>query len=176
MIIIYVGLYAVHCRIIRAIKSYYVIRSNIMKLKLAINGFGRIGRSFVKAALNDKEFMNMIEIVAINDTTDANTLAHLFKYDSIFGKFGGVVEVVKGDDSTRGDILIINNLRLKVISEKDPSKLPWEDLEIDFVLESSGKFNDSEEAKKHLNAGAKKVIISAPAKQPDATILMGVNT
>ena len=141
-----------------------------MKLRLAINGFGRIGRSFVKAALKDREFMNLIDIVAINDLTDAKTLAHLFKYDSVFGKFDRTVEI-DDDNST----LVINGFLLKVISEKDPSRLPWKDLNIDIVLESSGIFNDAKDAKKHIEAGAKKVIISAPAKQPDATILMDVN-
>ena len=145
-----------------------------MRLRLAINGFGRIGRCFVKAALKDREFMNLVDIVAINDLTDAKTLAHLFKYDSVFGKFDGTVEVDnRGDDNN--SVLVINNLPLKVISEKDPSRLPWKDLNIDIVLESSGKFNDAKEARKHIEAGAKKVIISAPAKQPDATILMGIN-
>jgi glyceraldehyde 3-phosphate dehydrogenase len=147
-----------------------------MKLRLAINGFGRIGRSFVKAALKDKEFMNLIDIVAINDLTDAKTLAHLFKYDSVFGKFDGTVEVDNGSSNNNNNsVLMVNNLPLRVISEKDPSKLPWKDLNIDIVLESSGEFNDAKEAKKHIEAGAKKVIISAPAKQPDATILMGIN-
>jgi len=148
-----------------------------MKLRLAINGFGRIGRCFVKAALKDREFMNLIDIVAINDLTDAKTLAHLFKYDSVFGKFDGTVEVHNGgsNNNNSSSVLVINNLPLRIISEKDPSKLPWKDLNIDIVLESSGKFNDAKEAKKHIEAGAKKVIISAPAKQPDATILMGVN-
>ena len=144
-----------------------------MRLRLAINGFGRIGRSFVKAALKDKEFTNLIDIVAINDLTDAKTLAHLFKYDSVFGKFDGTVEVHNRSDDN--GVLVINNLPLKVISEKDPSRLPWKDLSVDIVLESSGKFNDAKEAKKHIEAGARKVIISAPAKQPDATILMGIN-
>ena len=142
---------------------------NNLKLRLAINGFGRIGRSFV-FFLKDREFMNLIDIVDINDLTDAKTLAHLFKYDSVFGKFDGTVEI--GDDNST---LVINGLPLKVISEKDPSRLPWKDLNIDIVLESSGIFNDAKDAKKHIEAGAKKVIISAPAKQPDATILMGVN-
>jgi glyceraldehyde 3-phosphate dehydrogenase len=147
-----------------------------MKLRLAINGFGRIGRSFVKAALKDREFMSLIDIVAINDLTDAKTLAHLFKYDSVFGKFDGTVEVENGSrNNNNNSVLVVNNLPIKVISEKDPSKLPWKDLNIDIVLESSGKFNDAKDANKHIEAGAKKVIISAPAKQPDATILMGVN-
>jgi glyceraldehyde-3-phosphate dehydrogenase type I len=140
-----------------------------MKKKLAINGFGRIGRSFIRVALEDREFMQLIDIAAINDTTDAKTLAHLFKYDSVFGKFNGIVEVnVNGN----ADILLINNLPISVISEKDPAKLPWKDKAVDIVLESSGEFNDAKEAKKHIEAGAKKVIISAPAIQPDATILI----
>jgi len=138
-----------------------------MKLRVAINGFGRIGRSFLKASLKDKEFMDLIEIVAINDLTDARTLAHLFKYDSVFGKFDGTVEVVEVGNNQ--SILMINNQPLKVIAEKDPSELPWKDLGIDLVLESSGRFNDAKEATKHIRAGAKKVIISAPAKQPDST-------
>lgn len=144
-----------------------------MKLRVAINGFGRIGRSFLKASLKDKEFMDLIEIVAINDLTDARTLAHLFKYDSVFGKFDGTVEVVEVGNNR--SVLMINNLPVRVIAEKDPSELPWKDLEIDLVLESSGRFNDAKEAVKHIRAGAKKVIISAPAKQPDSTILIGVN-
>ncbi len=145
-----------------------------MKLKMAINGFGRIGRSFVKAGLKDPEFVNSIDILAINDLTDPKTLAHLFKYDSVFGKFEGVVDVVSRGDGN-GNFLMINDHLIQVISERDPSKLPWKELSIDLVLESSGKFNDAKEAKKHIEAGAKKVIISAPAKQPDATILMGIN-
>ena len=120
-----------------------------------------------------KEFTNLIDIVAINDLTDAKTLAHLFKYDSVFGKFDGTVEVDNRNDDN--GVLVINNLPLKVISEKDPSRLPWKDLNVDIVLESSGKFNDAKEAKKHIEAGARKVIISAPAEEPDATILMGIN-
>jgi glyceraldehyde 3-phosphate dehydrogenase len=120
--------------------------------------------------------MNLVDIVAINDLTDAKTLAHLFKYDSVFGKFDGTVEVHNGSSNNNNNsVLVVNNLPLRVISEKDPSRLPWKDLNIDIVLESSGKFNDAKEAKKHIEAGAKKVIISAPAKQPDATILMGIN-
>ena len=140
-----------------------------MKTKLGINGFGRIGRCFVRAALQDKEFMDMVDIVAINDLTDANTLAHLFKYDSVFGKFQGEVEA-KGNNT-----LGLSGKEVKVFSEKDPAMIPWKDLQVDIVLESTGKFNDAKEAAKHISAGAKKVIISAPAKQPDATILMGIN-
>lgn len=139
-----------------------------MVTKIAINGFGRIGRSFLRAATADKEFGNIANIVAINDLTDAKTLAHLFKYDSTFGKYEGTVEA-------KDDEIIVNEHNLKVLAEKDPLKLPWKDLKIDIVIESTGKFNDAEEAKKHITAGAKKVIISAPAKNPDATVLIGIN-
>jgi glyceraldehyde 3-phosphate dehydrogenase len=139
-----------------------------MKTKLGINGFGRIGRCFLRAAIQDKEFMNLVDIVAINDLTDAKTLAHLFKYDSVFGKFQGEVD-------TKDNTLILADKEIKVTSEKDPANSPWKDLEVDIVLESTGKFNDAKEAAKHINGGAKKVIISAPSKQPDATILMGIN-
>ena len=140
------------------------------KLRLAINGFGRIGRCFLRSAIKDKEFMELIDIVAINDMADAKTLVHLFKYDSVFGRFDGNVEV-KSEDS-----LNVDGLEIKVLSEKEPSRLPWKDLKVDMVLESSGKFNDAKEAEKHITeAGAKRVIISAPAMGPDATIVLGVN-
>jgi glyceraldehyde 3-phosphate dehydrogenase len=139
-----------------------------MKTKLGINGFGRIGRCFLRAAIQDGEFMNIVDIVAINDLTDAKTLAHLFKYDSVFGKFQDEVDA-------KDNILILSDKEIKVTSEKDPANIPWKDLQVDIVLESTGKFNDAKEAAKHISAGAKKVIISAPAKQPDATILMGIN-
>jgi glyceraldehyde-3-phosphate dehydrogenase type I len=140
------------------------------KLRLAINGFGRIGRCFLRSAINDSEFMKIADIVAINDLADTKTLVHLLKYDSVFGRFDGKVEV-NNDHSMR-----VNGLEIKVISEKEPSKLPWKDMKIDVVLESSGKFNDAKEAEKHItDAGAKRVIISAPAKGPDATIVLGVN-
>ena len=139
-----------------------------MKTKVGINGFGRIGRCFLRAAMQDKEFMNLVDIVAINDLTDAKTLAHLFKYDSIFGKFQGEIQA-------KDNTLILADKEIKIVSEKNPAKIPWKELQVDIVLESTGKFNDSKEAVKHINAGAKKVIISAPAKQPDATILMGIN-
>src|SRR3989337_1866597 len=132
---------------------------------LAINGFGRIGRCFVKASLADKEFQMLAKIVAINDLTDAKTLAHLFKYDSTFGKYEGRVEA-------KGNEILVDEQSIKMISEKDPLKLPWKDLKIDIVIESTGKFNDATEAVKHITAGAKKVIISAPAKSPDATVLI----
>ncbi len=135
-----------------------------MALRVAINGYGRIGRCFHRARLNDPE----IEIVAINDLTDAKTLAHLLKYDSVHGKLEVDVDV-------DGDELIIGGKRIKVFSEPDPEKLPWKELEIDIVLESTGRFRDREGASKHLKAGAKRVVISAPAKEPDITIVVGVN-
>ena len=142
-----------------------------MKLNLAINGFGRIGRSFLRVSLKDKEFMDMINIVAINDLTDLKNIAHLLKFDSTFGRFDGEINI---DENNK--LLIINNeLKIKIFSEKDPLNLPWKDLDIYFVIESSGKFTDANNTKKHIQAGAKKVIISAPAKGVDITMLLGVN-
>lgn len=137
---------------------------------VAINGFGRIGRAFLRAALQDEEFNSIINIAAINDLGDLNTLAHLFKYDSIYGRFEGTVVADVQDNS-----LVINNKKIKVFCEKDPQLLPWASLQIDVVLESSGKFKDRDGANKHLLAGAKKVIISAPAKNPDVTMILGIN-
>jgi len=139
-----------------------------MVVKVAINGFGRIGRCFLRAAMDDKDFGNIANIVAINDLTDAKPLAHLFKYDSTFGKFGGMVEAKDNE-------IIVEGHSLKVLAEKDPLKLPWKDMKIDIVIESTGKFNDAKEAMKHVIAGTKKVIISAPATNPDATVLIGIN-
>ncbi len=133
-------------------------------VRVAINGFGRIGRNYMKAALEHKD----IEIVAINDLTSPDMLAYLFKYDSVFGKFKGEVKV-------EGDHLTINGRKIKVLSEPDPSKLPWKDLNIDIVIESTGRFRKRKDAQKHLEAGAKKVIISAPATDEDITIVLGVN-
>lgn len=116
----------------------------------------------------DKEFGSVASVVAINDVTDSKTLAHLFKYDSTFGRYEGMVEA--GDNE-----IIIDGHNIKVFAEKDPLKLPWKDLSIDIVIESTGKFNDAKEATKHITAGAKKVIISAPAVNPDATVLIGIN-
>jgi glyceraldehyde 3-phosphate dehydrogenase len=135
-----------------------------MSVKVAINGFGRIGRLAFKAGLQNKE----LDIVAINDLTDSKTLAHLFKHDSTFGEYNGSV-------SSEPGYLIINNKKIKVLSERDPSKLPWKDLGIDIVIESTGLFTDADKAKLHIQAGAKKVIISAPAKGEDITICMGIN-
>jgi glyceraldehyde 3-phosphate dehydrogenase len=139
-----------------------------MTANIAINGFGRIGRCFLRAALKDKEFQALAKIVAINDLTDAKTLAHLFKYDSTFGKYEG--EIAANEDE-----IVIDGNKVKVLSVKDPSELPWNDLDIDLVVESTGKFSDAWAAMKHISAGARKVIISAPAANPDATILMGIN-
>ncbi len=152
---------------------------SMSKLKLAINGFGRIGRCFLRASLKDPEFMNSVSIIAINDLADATTLAHLLKYDSVFGRFDGSIVTKMQNDSHSGNknvsIIVNENIEIKILSERDPALLPWKEMGIDIVLESSGRFNDAKEARKHLAAGAKKVIISAPAKNPDATIVMGVN-
>ena len=136
-----------------------------MAVKVGINGFGRIGRLVLRAALKQKA---NLDFVAVNDLTDPKTLAHLFKYDSVHGKFDGEVKV-------DGTDLIINGDRLRVLAEKDPAKLPWKDLGADIILESTGRFTDKEKAGAHFAAGAKKVIITAPAKGEDITIVMGVN-
>ncbi len=135
-----------------------------MAVKVGINGFGRIGRQFLRAALEKSSF----EVVAINDITDARTLAHLFKYDSVIGKFEGEVEA--GDD-----YILINGRKIKVYSIPDPAQIPWQEEGVEIVVESSGKFRDRAGASKHLRDGVKKVVISAPAKQPDITIVLGVN-
>lgn len=135
-----------------------------MAIKIAINGFGRIGRLAFRVAKKSPDF----DVVAVNDLTDAKTLGHLLKYDSVHGKYDGTVEV-------DGNCLVVDGDRFEVLSERDPEKLPWEKLGVEYVIESTGFFRDREGASKHLKAGAKKVIISAPAKDPDATIVMGVN-
>jgi glyceraldehyde 3-phosphate dehydrogenase len=137
-----------------------------MATRIAINGFGRIGRQVTKALF--EHYPGQFDLVAFNDLTDVNTNAHLFKYDSNYGRFNGTVEVVDGD-------MLINGDRIKVLSERDPSKLPWGDLGVDIVVESTGIFTSREKASMHLTAGAKKVIISAPAKGEDITVCMGVN-
>ena len=136
-----------------------------MSVKVGINGFGRIGRNFFRAAY---ERQADIEVVAVNDITDADTLAHLLKYDSTLGPFPGTVSVGKGSISYDGK-------ELRVLAERDPAKLPWSDLGVEVVVESTGLFVDRENASKHLEAGADKVIISAPAKDPDVTVALGVN-
>ena len=137
-----------------------------MAVKIAINGFGRIGRNILRSAL--KEGLGDLDVVAINDLTDAATLAHLFKYDSVHGKFDGTVEI-------DGDDLIIDGERFTVLSERDPAKLPWADLGADIVFEATGLFRKRPDAQKHLDAGAKKVVITAPAVDPDLTLVLGVN-
>ncbi len=133
-------------------------------VRVAINGFGRIGRQVLQAGINDPD----IEWVAVNDLTDTKTLAHLLKYDSVHGISPYPVQY---DEKN----LIVNGKTIKVLSEKDPTKLPWKDLKIDIVVESTGFFTEREGAMQHIKAGAKKVLISAPAKNPDITIVKGVN-
>jgi glyceraldehyde 3-phosphate dehydrogenase len=140
--------------------------TNIMAIRVGINGFGRIGR--LVARVIRQEYAGQIDLVAFNDLGDLDTMAHLFKYDSNYGRYPGTVE--KGDGK-----LIIDGDELKAISQKDPAAIPWGDLGVDIVIESTGRFTDRESAGKHLEGGAKKVIISAPAKGEDLTIVMGVN-
>ena len=135
-----------------------------MTIKVGINGFGRIGRNAFRAAMANPA----LEIVAVNDLTDAETLAHLLKYDSIHGILGAEVKTEK-------DSIIVNGKAIKVLAERDPAALPWGALGIDVVVESTGRFTDADKAAAHIKAGAKKVIISAPAKGEDITIVMGVN-
>ncbi|MCP9439878.1 MAG: type I glyceraldehyde-3-phosphate dehydrogenase, partial [Nitrospira sp.] len=135
-----------------------------MAMRVGINGFGRIGRTVLRASLGDPD----IDIVAINDLTDAKTLAYLLKYDSVHGTLKEVVEA-------QDDQIVINGKAIKVLAVKDPKDLPWKSLGVDVVIESTGRFTDRENAGKHLSAGARYVIISAPAKDPDVTIVLGVN-
>ncbi len=135
-----------------------------MSVKVGINGFGRIGRNFLRASISFKE----IDIIAINDLTDAPTLAHLLKYDSVHGIFNA--EVKSADKG-----IVVNGKEMKVLAMTDPQGLPWKDLGVDVVLESTGRFTDRASATKHLDAGAGWVIISAPAKDPDVTVCLGVN-
>jgi len=136
-----------------------------MAIKVAINGFGRIGRLLYRAALEKKA---KIDFVVVNDLADAKTMAHLLKYDSVHGRLPFDVEVEK-------DAIIVDGKKLPVLAERDPAKLPWKDLDVYLAVESTGMFTDRESASKHLQAGAKKVLISAPAKGPDITIVLGVN-
>jgi glyceraldehyde 3-phosphate dehydrogenase len=137
-----------------------------MAIRVGINGFGRIGRNVVRAAraMGARE----IDFVAVNDLTDTGTLAHLLKYDSVHGRF-------PGDVSAEKDAIVVGGDAMRVLSEKDPAKLPWKELGVDVVLESTGRFTDRDQAALHLRGGAKKVIISAPAKKEDITIVYGVN-
>ena len=135
-----------------------------MSVRLGINGFGRIGRLVFRAAMED----DRIEVVGINDITDAATLAHLLKYDSVHGRFNGEV-------SHTDNAVVVNGKEIPVSAVRDPAELPWGELGVDVALESTGRFRDRENASKHLKAGAKRVIISAPGKDPDITIVLGVN-
>jgi glyceraldehyde 3-phosphate dehydrogenase len=135
-----------------------------MGIRVGINGFGRIGRNVLRAGVNKEG----LEFVAVNDLTDAKTLAHLLKYDSVHGKLQNRVEA-------KGDSLLVDGKAMKVLAQRDPGQLPWRDLGVDVVLESTGRFTDREGGSKHLQAGAKKVVISAPAKDPDVSVVLGVN-
>ncbi|MEM3479347.1 MAG: type I glyceraldehyde-3-phosphate dehydrogenase [Candidatus Bathyarchaeia archaeon] len=138
-----------------------------MTIRVAINGFGRIGRLFFRAIV-EMGAMKDIDVVAVNDVTDAKTLAHLLKYDSVHGKFPGTVEA-------KSDSIVVNGKEIKVLSQKDPALLPWKDLDVYLAVESTGLFTDRASASKHLQAGAKKVLITAPATDPDITVVYGVN-
>jgi glyceraldehyde 3-phosphate dehydrogenase len=137
-----------------------------MAIRVGINGFGRIGRQVLRAA--KLAGVSDIEFVAVNDLTDTRTLAHLFKYDSVHREYKGTVTA--GESS-----ITVDGKEIAILAEKDPAKLPWKDLKVDVVLESTGRFTDADKAKAHINGGARKVIISAPAKGEDITIVMGVN-
>jgi glyceraldehyde 3-phosphate dehydrogenase len=135
-----------------------------MAIRVGINGFGRIGRNVFRAGAKNKE----IEFVAVNDLTDSKTLAHLLKYDSVHGTFQSAVQA-------KGDSISVDGRAVKVLAQRDPAQLPWKDLGVEVVIESTGHFTDREGGSKHLKAGAKKVLISAPAKDPDVTVVLGVN-
>ena len=135
-----------------------------MGVRVGVNGFGRIGRVFFRAALEASE----IEVVAVNDLADAKTLAHLLRHDSVHG-------ALKADVKAKGEAIVVNGRETRVCSEKDPAKLPWSELAVDIVVESTGIFRDKATSSKHLQAGAKKVVITAPAKDPDITVVLGVN-
>jgi glyceraldehyde 3-phosphate dehydrogenase len=141
-------------------------RGDRMATRVGINGFGRIGRNVVRAARAMKA--TELEFVAVNDLTDTKTLAHLLKYDSVHGRYEGEV-------TAQSDAISVDGRSIKVLSEKEPAKLPWKDLGVELVLESTGRFTDRDKAALHLTAGAKRVVISAPAKQEDITIVYGVN-
>ncbi len=140
-----------------------------MTIRIGINGFGRIGRNVFRALEVQRAAGSAdIEVLAVNDITDTKTLAHLLRYDSVLGRFDGTVEATD-------DALTVNGRTISALAEKDPANLPWGDLGVDVVIESSGIFTDGESASKHLKAGAKKVVISAPAKGEDLTVVMGIN-
>jgi len=135
-----------------------------MAIRVGINGFGRIGRNVLRASLDKKE----LEFVAVNDLTDARTLAHLLRYDSVHGRFDAQVEAGE-------NFIIVNGTRIGITAIRDPGQLPWKELGVEVVVESTGRFRDRASASKHLEAGAKRVVISAPAKDPDVTLVLGVN-
>jgi glyceraldehyde 3-phosphate dehydrogenase (phosphorylating) len=137
-----------------------------MAIRVGINGFGRIGRQVLRAA--KLQGVADMQVVAVNDLTDTKTLAHLFKYDSVHRTY-------RGEVSAEADAICIDGDRIRILSEKDPARLPWKELGVDIVLESTGRFTNAGDARKHLTAGAKKVVISAPAKDEDITVVMGVN-
>jgi len=137
-----------------------------MAIRVGINGFGRIGRQVLRAA--KQQGVADMQVVAVNDLTDTRTLAHLFKYDSVHRTY-------QGDVSAEADAICIDGERIRILSERDPAKLPWKELGVDIVLESTGRFTNAGDARKHITAGAKKVVISAPAKDEDITLVMGVN-
>ncbi|MEM3404320.1 MAG: type I glyceraldehyde-3-phosphate dehydrogenase [Nitrososphaeria archaeon] len=137
-------------------------------IKVGINGFGRIGRLILRASLEDTEFQGNFEVVATNDITDAPTLAHLLKYDSTFGK-------LKNEVKAEADSIFVDGKKIKILNVKDPGQLPWKELGVEYVIESTGLFTDRDNAMKHITSGAKKVIITAPAKNPDKTFVIGVN-
>ncbi len=137
-----------------------------MSMKVGLSGFGRIGRDVLR--IYAEKDVNDFEIVALNASGDLNTLAHLFKYDSLYGRFNGTMEVVE-------DGFILNGKKIKVVDHRNPEEIPWKELGVDLVIDSTGAFRDREGLSKHLTAGAKKVILTAPAKQEDITIVMGVN-
>jgi glyceraldehyde 3-phosphate dehydrogenase len=136
-----------------------------VSVKIGINGFGRIGRNYFRAALAQR---SDLDIVAVNDLTDTKTLAHLLKYDSISGK-------LDADISVEGDSIVVNGKKIKVLADRDPANLPWAELGVEIVIESTGFFTNADKARAHINAGARKVIISAPATNEDATFVIGVN-
>src|SRR5213594_1460648 len=135
-----------------------------MSIRVGVNGFGRIGRVFFRTALDSKD----IEVVGVNDLADAKTLAHLLKHDSVHGGLAADVQA-------KGESIFVNGREVRVCAQKDPAALPWRDLGVDVVVESTGLFRDTATASKHITAGAKKVIITAPAKDPDVTLVLGVN-
>src|SRR3954467_6184453 len=147
-----------------------------MSTRIAINGFGRIGRLVFRALYDQGLFGKDVEVVAVGDIVPADNLAYLLKYDSTQGKFDGDVGSKKsGADKEADDVLLVDGKEIQVVSAKSPADLPWKKLGVDYVIESTGLFTEAEKAKGHLAAGAKKVIISAPAKGEDITVVMGVN-